>query len=97
MRLLCFCSNVPSSNTTASPLLVKMIECYTRKVTATVGCTMRQSKMNAKISDEARDGETQQLALSVRYASVESAVKKRFSSPYGNAKVLCDINNRCDC
>lgn len=53
--------------------------------------------MNAKISDEARDGETQQLALCVRYASVEGAVKKGFSTPYRTAKVLCDINNRCNC
>lgn len=97
MRFLCFRSYIPPSNTTASPLLVRMIERYTHKITATVGCTMRQSKMNAKISDEASDGETQHLALCVRYASVEGAVKKRFSTPYRNAKVLCDINNRCNC
>lgn len=37
------------------------------------------------------------VALCVRYASVEGAVKKRFSTPYRNAKVLSDISNHCNC
>lgn len=47
----------------------EMIECCAQEVTSVIVSEMIQSKMYAIMADEARDGQSEQLAVCVRYVS----------------------------
>ncbi|ROL48829.1 Zinc finger MYM-type protein 1 [Anabarilius grahami] len=68
------------SNTTylSSDSQNEMIECCSQELTENIISEIKGAYMYAIIADEARDGKTEQLALCVRYVSVEGAVKERF-------------------
>uniref|UniRef100_I3KZS0 HAT C-terminal dimerisation domain-containing protein n=1 Tax=Oreochromis niloticus TaxID=8128 RepID=I3KZS0_ORENI len=70
----------PPSNTTyiSCSSQNEMIECCSQEVTAAIVHEIKESQMYAIMADEARDGRTEQLALCVRYVSVEGVVKERF-------------------
>lgn len=55
-----------------------MIECCSQELTENIISEIKGANMYAIMADEARDGKTEQLALCVRYVSVEGAVKERF-------------------
>ena len=68
------------SNTTylSSDSQNEMIECCSQELTENIISEIKGANMCAIMADEARDGKTEQLALCVRYVSVEGAVKERF-------------------
>lgn len=70
----------PPSNTTyiSCSSQNEMIECCSQEVTAAIVREMKESQIYANMADEARDGRMEQLALCVRYVSVEGVVKERF-------------------
>lgn len=53
-----------------------MIECCAQEITDTMDSEMSKSGMYAIMVDEARDGQSEQLALCVRYVT-EGTVKER--------------------
>lgn len=75
-----FYAHPPPSNTTyiSCSSQNEMIECCSQEVTAAIVREMKESQMYAIMADEARDGRMEQLALCVRYVSVEGVVKERF-------------------
>uniref|UniRef100_A0A8P4KMU2 Zinc finger MYM-type protein 1 n=1 Tax=Dicentrarchus labrax TaxID=13489 RepID=A0A8P4KMU2_DICLA len=58
--------------------LNEMIECCSQELTENIISEIKGANMYAIMADVARDGKTEQLALCVRYVSVEGAVKERF-------------------
>ncbi|KAK1171307.1 zinc finger MYM-type protein 1-like, partial [Acipenser oxyrinchus oxyrinchus] len=69
--------NTPSNATYLSPESQNdMIECCAQEITDTIVSEMSKSGMYAIMADEARDGQSEQLALCVRYVT-EGTVKER--------------------
>ncbi|XP_075342889.1 uncharacterized protein LOC142401375 [Odontesthes bonariensis] len=68
----------PSNSTYISPVSQnEMIECCAQEVTNVIVSEITRSKMYAIMADEARDGQSEQLAVCVRYVS-EGEVKEHF-------------------
>jgi len=56
----------------------ELIGCCSMEVTAQIIKEVKESKMYAVMADKAKDGHTEQLAVFVRYVSLEGDIKKRF-------------------
>jgi hypothetical protein len=62
--------NTPSNMTYLSPESQNdMIKCYAQEIMDTMVSEMAKSRMYAIMVDEARDGQSEQMALCVRYVT----------------------------